>query len=142
LNQNIRIRGFDSFENQGVRQLADDCFQNKNNDEVGHYGQTIIMVLSKVTILDYLKSNKDLFKNKFCVVRIGIFGSYARGEATEDSDIDVIVEFDENTEDLFDKKYELREFLKLNFNKNIDLCRESAIKPVFIPLILKDTIYA
>jgi predicted nucleotidyltransferase len=97
---------------------------------------------NKNNILDYLSSNKDLFRTQFGVVKIGLFGSYARGEETTKSDIDIIVEFDENTDDLFDKKYELREYLKLNFHKNIDLCREGAIKPVFRPLILKDVIYA
>lgn len=99
-------------------------------------------MLNKLNILDYLKSNKDLFKSQYNVIKIGIFGSYARGEATDKSDIDVIVEFDENTDDLFDKKYELREYLISYFHKNIDLCREGAIKPIFRQLILKDVIYA
>ena len=97
---------------------------------------------NKNNILDYLSSNKELFRLHFGVVKIGIFGSYARGEETSKSDIDIIVEFDENTDDLFDKKYELREYLKLNFHTNIDLCREGAIKPIFRPLIFKDVIYA
>lgn len=99
-------------------------------------------MLNKITILDYLKSNKDLFKLQYNVVKIGIFGSYARNEETDKSDIDIIVEFDENTEDLFDKKFELREYLVSYFHKDIDICREGAIKPVFKSLILKDAIYA
>jgi predicted nucleotidyltransferase len=99
-------------------------------------------MLTKLYILDYLKSKKALFEQEYKVVKIGIFGSYARDEATENSDIDVIVEFDENTSDIFDKKYELREYLKLYFNKNVDICREGAIKPVFRSLILKDAVYA
>ena len=98
-------------------------------------------MFSKIEILNYLKANKGFFRLKYNVIKIGIFGSYAREEQTEKSDIDIIVEFEENTEDLFDKKFELREYLMLKFNKNIDLCREGAIKPVFKPLILKDAIY-
>ena len=99
-------------------------------------------MLNKISILDYLKSNKDLFKSQYNVTKIGIFGSYARGEANDNSDIDVIVEFDDSTDDLFDRKYELREYLKSYFHKNIDLCREGSIKPVFRSLILKDAVYA
>jgi len=99
-------------------------------------------MLDKINILEYLKSNKELFQSQYNVIKIGIFGSYARGEATDESDIDVIVEFDQNTDDLFDKKYELREYLSSYFHKNIDLCREGAIKPIFRPLIMKDAIYA
>lgn len=99
-------------------------------------------MLSNVNILDYFRTNKALLKERFKVVKIGIFGSYARGEATENSDIDVIVEFEEDTENIYDKKFELREFLATYFHKNIDICREGAIKPVFRSMILKDAIYA
>lgn len=98
-------------------------------------------MINRADILQFLRLNKDLFKEKYNVVKIGIFGSYSREEQTDNSDIDIIVEFDENTEDLFDKKYDLREYLKMKLNKNIDLCREGAIKPLFKPIILKDAIY-
>lgn len=45
------------------------------------------------------------------MVKIGVFGSIAREDQTEDSDIDIIVEFKENTKDL----YELKQNLKKNF---------------------------
>ncbi|MCK4661520.1 MAG: nucleotidyltransferase domain-containing protein [Bacteroidales bacterium] len=98
-------------------------------------------MLDKTDILNFLRANKEYFKTKFNVIKIGIFGSYARGEQTDNSDIDIIIEFEDNTDNLFDKKFELREFLVLKFNKKIDICREKAIKPIFKPLILKDTIY-
>lgn len=40
-----------------------------------------------------LKKNKPYLKKKFKVQEIGIFGSYARGEATKTSDIDILVNF-------------------------------------------------
>jgi len=98
-------------------------------------------MINKSDILQFLQLNKSLFKEKYNVVKIGIFGSYSREEQTDNSDIDIIVEFEENTQDLFDKKYDLREYLKMKLNKNIDLCREGAIKPLFKPIILKDAIY-
>jgi predicted nucleotidyltransferase len=98
-------------------------------------------MINRSYILQFLRINKVFFKDKYNVVKIGIFGSYSREEQTENSDIDIIVEFDENTTDLFDKKYDLREFLKTELKKNIDLCREGAIKPLFKPMILKDAIY-
>ena len=98
-------------------------------------------MINRSVILQFLRINKVLFKEKYNVEKIGIFGSYSREEQTENSDIDIIVEFAENTQDLFDKKYDLREYLKTAFKKNIDLCREGAIKPLFKPMILKDAIY-
>ena len=72
-------------------------------------------MINRSDILQFLQMNKILFKERYNVVKIGIFGSYSREEQTENSDIDIIVEFGENTEDLFDKKYDLREYLKTAF---------------------------
>lgn len=42
--------------------------------------------------LDLLRKNKDVYEEKYGVTRIGIFGSIARGEQTENSDIDICIE--------------------------------------------------
>lgn len=49
------------------------------------------MIVTQQTILDYLAKNLDNFHMKYGVEKIGLFGSYARGEATNESDIDVYV---------------------------------------------------
>jgi uncharacterized protein len=92
-------------------------------------------------IITYLKNNKDYFYTQFNIVKIGIFGSFARNEQTENSDIDIIIEMPRGTNDIFEKKQQLRELLKNNFHREIDICRERAIKPLFREMILKDTIY-
>ncbi len=98
-------------------------------------------MLNSEEILNYLEANKLIFTDKFNISKIGIFGSYARNEQTEKSDIDIIIEMPKGTEDIFEKKQELRELLKTQFNREIDICRERAIKPIFKEMILKDTIY-
>lgn len=45
-------------------------------------------------IVDYLRTQKDFFKKEFKVKKIGIFGSYARGDVHEESDIDIVVELE------------------------------------------------
>ena len=47
--------------------------------------------IDKTNILNYLKEHYSEFKNKYNVEKIGLFGSYARDEATENSDIDIFV---------------------------------------------------
>jgi len=42
-----------------------------------------------------LEQQKEFLKNKYKIKEIGIFGSFVRGEATEDSDVDILVEFEE-----------------------------------------------
>lgn len=95
----------------------------------------------KQEILTYLVNNKELFYEQFNVIKIGIFGSFARNEQTENSDIDIIIEMPRGTDDIFEKKLQLKEMLKNHFHREIDICRERAIKPLFREMILKDAIY-
>ena len=93
-------------------------------------------------ILMYLTSNKDRFRKDYHVIRIGVFGSVARDEQKQGSDIDLVVEFEENTKDLYSVKQQLREEIQSRFKVPVDLCREKYIKPVFKKLILSEVKYA
>ena len=99
-------------------------------------------MLSTGEILIFLKENKQFLLNKFHCTEIGLFGSFARNEQTENSDIDIIVQFEKDAPDLFSLEFELKEYLKNHFNREIDICSKKWIKPIFKPLILKEAIYA
>jgi predicted nucleotidyltransferase len=92
-------------------------------------------------ILDFISKNKSFLNQQFHVSKIGLFGSYARNEQTENSDIDLIVDFEEDTNNLYDIKIELKKFFKENLNINVDICREKYIKPFYKTRIIKETIY-
>lgn len=96
---------------------------------------------SQKQILDFISKNKDLLKRQFHVSKIGLFGSYARNEQTDNSDIDLIIDFEENTNNLYDLKIEIKRFFKENLNLEIDICREKYIKPIYKNRIIKETIY-
>jgi hypothetical protein len=98
-------------------------------------------MLQQNDIIVYLKDNKELFHNQFNIDKIGIFGSFSRNEQTENSDIDIIIEMPRGTDDIFEKKQQLKELLKNYFNREIDICRERSIKPLFREMILKEVIY-
>ena len=70
---------------------------------------------------------------------IGLFGSYSRGEATANSDIDILVTFNHPS---FNKYANLNNFLEDVFGREVDLVLEDSIKPALRPCILKDAIYA
>ena len=53
--------------------------------------------MTKEEILNYLSAHKDRFKKLYNLNKIGIFGSYARDEATPQSDIDIVVDLDKST---------------------------------------------
>ena len=98
-------------------------------------------MLTQKEILTFLRNNKELFAEKYSLEKIGIFGSFARNEQTENSDIDLLVEYKKNTEKLYDIEDNFRIMIKEKFNKKVDICSIKWIKPIFKSLILKDAIY-
>jgi len=93
-------------------------------------------------ILQFLASNKKRFRDEYHVIRIGLFGSYARNEQQNCSDIDLVVEFEEYVDDLQQVKEKLRAEIQARFNLQVDICREKYIKPIFKKQIQSQTIYA
>ena len=98
-------------------------------------------MINKEIILLFFKNHKDDFNLKYKIVTLGIFGSFARDEQNDKSDIDVIVEFEENTAELFEKKQAIKEILKAQFERDVDVCRIKYIKPYFKQQILNTAIY-
>lgn len=92
-------------------------------------------------ILAFLVREKQQLERKYRVAKIGLFGSYACGEETEESDIDIIIEFLPKTENLTEIKLSLKELIMKEFGKNVDICREKYLKPYYRNLILKSAIY-
>ncbi len=85
-----------------------------------------------------LKNLKPILEKKYKVKNIGIFGSFARNEANENSDIDILVEFYENIGWEF---IDLKEFLEKKLDRKVDLVTKEALKPELKEDILKDVIY-
>ena len=98
-------------------------------------------MLNKDKIINYIISNKKNFAQQYHINKIGLFGSFARGEENDKSDIDLIIEFDPQIDDIFDVKFKLSEIFKKQFNRNVDIAREKYLKPRVKDLILKETIY-
>ena len=74
------------------------------------------------------------------VKQLGIFGSHARDEALEGSDIDIIVEFDQGMKS-YDNFIEICFFLEDLFGQKIDLLTPESISPFLKPYIDKDVYY-
>jgi predicted nucleotidyltransferase len=87
-----------------------------------------------------LENNKDILKDKFKVIEIGIFGSYVRGEETLTSDIDILVEFEKEGK-TFDNYIELKYFLEELLGIKVDLVMKGALKQELRDIILKETVY-
>ncbi|MBI3583080.1 MAG: nucleotidyltransferase family protein [Nitrospinae bacterium] len=91
--------------------------------------------------VEILKKSEDVIKQKYGIKKIGVFGSFARGEGKEDSDIDVLVEF-ESGRKTFDNYMELKFFLEDLYKRHIDLVTVDALRPQLKEDILKEVSYA
>lgn len=74
-----------------------------------------------------LRQHLPELREKYSVNYLGVFGSYIRGEQTEDSDLDVLVQFDKKP-GLF-KYIELEDHLSELLGVKVDLVMKSALKP-------------
>ena len=99
------------------------------------------MINSRDEILNFLSQKREFLNANFHIVKLGLFGSFARGDNESDSDIDLIVEFEENTQNLFDLKRKLKAYIKENLNLEVDICREKYIKPRYKKAILNEAKY-
>jgi predicted nucleotidyltransferase len=97
--------------------------------------------MHKSFILEYLNCHKEEFEKRFDVIKIGLFGSYARDEATDNSDIDILIELKKTANHIYEKKRELKAMLEKAFNKKVDIAREKYLKPFIKEDVLKETCY-
>ena len=94
--------------------------------------------MTKNEILKILNGNKKILQTKFKVKRIGLFGSFAREEQKESSDIDILVETEPKIEYLFG----IEDFLKDRLHRKVDVIRKHRfMKKRLVQSIQKDIIY-
>ena len=93
--------------------------------------------MTRSEVIRFLKENKEFFKKNYKVNRIGLFGSYARNENTEDSDIDIIVDMPSS----FDSFFELKEYLENGLKAKIDLGLEDTLRQLIREKIRNEIIY-
>jgi predicted nucleotidyltransferase len=85
-------------------------------------------------IMRILKEHSDILK-KYKVRKIGLFGSYVRGEQKKRSDIDFLVAFEEPT---FDNFMELLFSLEKLLGKKVDLVTDGSLSPYIRPYVEKE----
>ena len=90
-------------------------------------------------IIGKLQEIKPYLQQEYGVKTIGLFGSYADGTHTENSDVDILVEFERP---LGWKFFTLEKYLEQTFNRKIDLVTPNALKEQLKSYILNQTLYA
>lgn len=95
--------------------------------------------LSKDSIINFLRKNMPILHEKFGVDRVALFGSYARGDFTPDSDIDLLVDISDKS---FRNWVEVQEFLQDSLGKKVDLVDQEGLRRFIRRMIEPDLVYA
>lgn len=94
--------------------------------------------MTKTQVLSILESHKSDFASRFGVERIGVFGSVARDEATENSDVDIIAQMSPS----FGALIGLQDELEREFGTKVDLVTlHNNMRPRFRERILREAIF-
>lgn len=83
--------------------------------------------MNRATVLKLLSEHATQVCRRFGVKRLALFGSAARDEMRDDSDVDVLVEFDGPA--TFDGYFDLKAFLEELLGRQVDLVTETGLKP-------------
>jgi uncharacterized protein len=90
-------------------------------------------------IKQILRQSKPLLQEQYQITQLGIFGSYARGEQTEESDVDVLIDYD-RAPTLF-KLVELRDYLSSAIGMKVDIVTQNGLKPRIRERVLSEVVY-
>ncbi len=96
------------------------------------------MTKSSKQVLAILTERQPEIARRFGVKRLALFGSAARGELRDDSDVDVLVEFDGPA--TFDGYFRLKDYLEALLGRTVDLVTERGLKPRAKRQVEKDLI--
>lgn len=98
-------------------------------------------MITKDIILQTLKSNKPKLA-RLGIRKVGLFGSYIRNEQSNDSDIDLLIDFEPEKEnfDNFMTVYDL--FESIFKNEKIEVVTKNGLSPYIGPKILNEVEYA
>ena len=90
------------------------------------------------TIKQIIKELKPVLEKKFHVSSIGVFGSVARNDYSENSDVDIIVDFSQPIGIEF---IDLADLLEEKFHEQVDLVSKKGIKPQYFSSIENEIVY-
>lgn len=91
-------------------------------------------------ILSILKRESHDLKERFGVIKIGLFGSVVRNEAGDLSDLDLLIELD--PESVTYKKYlDLEAYLQSLFPRKIEIVTTDGVSPYILPYISREVVW-
>lgn len=97
-------------------------------------------MITKDFILTTLKANRPEL-SKFGIITVGLYGSYLRGEQSDNSDIDILIDFEPDKEnyDNYMAVYDI--FERLFKNEKVEIVTKNGLSPYIGPKILDEVVY-
>ena len=97
--------------------------------------------MTKERILDFLKERKKYLESSYHIEKIGIFGSYSRGDYNEQSDVDIVYQLKDSEKFGYFEYQELAELLSGEFRKKVELVNYRYMNPIVRFKARKEIIY-
>ena len=94
--------------------------------------------MNREEVLNILRTHKPTLADRFGVTELALFGSFARDEATERSDVDVLVEFD--TPPDYRRYFGAQFYLEDLFDRPVNMACEEEIRTEIRPYVNQDAI--
>ncbi|MGA0557050.1 nucleotidyltransferase family protein [Larkinella sp. VNQ87] len=98
-------------------------------------------VIDQQFILQTLVANRDRLRAEFGIEQIGLFGSFARNEQTENSDIDIVYKLLDGHSLFLDDKERLQRILRRQLRRKLDLIDQRYLNPFTKYTLQKEVIY-
>ncbi len=94
--------------------------------------------MTRDEVIDTLRAHRETLAERFGVTSLALFGSFARGTATDSSDIDILVRFDgpATSKSYFGVQFYLEDL----FGRPIDLVTDKALRPRFRPYVEREAV--
>ncbi len=90
-------------------------------------------------IKEVIQKHKDELRQQYGLKEIGVFGSYVKGAQREDSDLDILIEFERPVG--FVKFLQLENRLSELLGVKVELVTKKALKPFIGKRILQEVVY-
>lgn len=94
--------------------------------------------MNRAQVLRALKKHKPTLESRFGVTRLALFGSFARDQATDKSDVDILVRF--NRPATFKSYFGVQFYIEDLLGRNVDLVTEKALRPELRNYVERDVV--
>ena len=94
--------------------------------------------MNRTEVLDILRTHKPMLAERFGVTELALFGSFARDEATDGSDVDILVRYDgpATSRSYFGVQFYIEDLL----GRRVDLVTHKALRSEFRPYVEREAV--